>query len=186
MNKAEEKQWLDDFIGNVQNTLLDLEKITFLARLARKTMFLPGDMAEVGCYKAGICKMFATICPHKIIHAYDTFTGLPEDTHGHRKGDFTISSFVVEQHLENTNCKLHQGIFPKNAIDTEYSLVHLDVDTYKYTKLALEFLIPRTAVIVVDDYNWVGCPGVKQAIDELQLKIWVPTPHQAVVFGRQL
>ena len=58
-----------------------------------------------------------------------------------------------------------------DALDTEqaFGLVHIDVDVYPPTKFCLERFAPRDVpggTIVVDDYGFKTCPGVKQAVDE--------------------
>lgn len=50
--------------------------------------------------------------------------------------------------------------------------MHLDVDIYESTRCALEFLdhrLVKGGVVVVDDYGFVTCPGVKRAVDEFVL-----------------
>jgi len=53
--------------------------------------------------------------------------------------------------------------------DKRFAFVHLDVDIYEPTLFALEFFQSRLWVggcIIVDDYGFFTCPGVKKAVDE--------------------
>jgi hypothetical protein len=52
---------------------------------------------------------------------------------------------------------------------TRVTLAHVDVDIYAPTRFTLGLLAGRMApggAIVVDDYDFKTCPGVKQAVDE--------------------
>jgi hypothetical protein len=54
-------------------------------------------------------------------------------------------------------------------IDEEsFSFVHLDVDVYPTTDFCLRHFAPRLAddaLMVIDDYGFITCPGVKRAVD---------------------
>ncbi|MEM4331709.1 MAG: TylF/MycF/NovP-related O-methyltransferase [Candidatus Micrarchaeia archaeon] len=48
-------------------------------------------------------------------------------------------------------------------------LVHLDVDVYEPTRFSLNFFKDKLqpgGIIIVDDYGFTTCPGVKKAVDE--------------------
>ena len=68
---------------------------------------------------------------------------------------------------------MYPGVFPNSAgyygQIARYGLVHLDADQYWTTRQSLEFFYPRlesSGVIILDDYGWSNCPGVKRALDE--------------------
>jgi hypothetical protein len=48
-----------------------------------------------------------------------------------------------------------------------FGMVHIDVDVHPITEFCLEFFAPRVvigATIVVDDYGFKTCKGVKKAV----------------------
>ena len=50
-----------------------------------------------------------------------------------------------------------------------FGMVHIDVDVYPITQFCLEFFASRLVVggtIVLDDYGFTTCKGVKKAVDE--------------------
>lgn len=57
--------------------------------------------------------------------------------------------------------------------DMTFNFVHVDTDLEMPTTFSLEFFGERMAqggVIVVDDYGFVTCPGVRKAVDSYYLK----------------
>jgi len=49
------------------------------------------------------------------------------------------------------------------------AFIYADVDIYQSTRSCLDFFYPRMVhggVMIFDDYEWKGCPGVKKAISE--------------------
>lgn len=156
-------------------TLLTEDRLGNIARLARSTEHLEGDMAEVGTFRGGSAAVICGSCPGKTLHVFDTFQGIPEDDQeqgGHRKGDFKGDIEQVRKYLELYRIEYHIGTFPDTAPsdDRKYSFVHLDGDTYQTTRAGLAYFLPRMTeggVIVLDDYGWKYCPGVKKAVDEL-------------------
>ena len=63
-------------------------------------------------------------------------------------------------------------MFPETVDETvseEFSLVHSDVDLYQCNVDVLEYFYPKMVkggIIVFDDYEWEGCPGIRKSIDE--------------------
>lgn len=68
--------------------------------------------------------------------------------------------------------RFHVGPVERTTCDADgirFALVHLDSDLYSPTRHAIEFFWPRLlpgAVMVLDDYGFTTCPGVKRAADE--------------------
>lgn len=65
--------------------------------------------------------------------------------------------------------EFHPGVFQDTATGESFSLVNLDVDTYRSTGTCLEYFYPRMVrggCIISHDYRAESCPGVKLAIDE--------------------
>ncbi|HDL64802.1 MAG TPA: hypothetical protein ENH12_05370 [Proteobacteria bacterium] len=158
-------------------TLVSIDRCFNLFQLARYAAHREGDIAEVGVYRGGTGRLLARTCPKKTIHLFDTFSGMPE-TDGeidlHKKDDFSDSSLEsVRAFLEDCpDISFHPGIFPASAAalrDRSFCFAHIDVDIYQSARASLEFFYPAMVpggVMVFDDYEWEGCPGIKQALDE--------------------
>lgn len=146
------------------------------------------DLVEVGVYKGGTSYFIAAAVEQlglkgATVHCFDTFEGHPaEDIRAdvdtcHRAGSFASVEFeAVRRYLEVfPNVRLYQGRFQdtcRNLEATQVHFAHVDVDIYEPTRCALEFLdrrLVRGGVVVVDDYGFVTCPGVRQAVDEFVL-----------------
>ncbi len=148
----------------------------FLRQQTLQVASLRGEAAEVGVYKGGTAKILAQSMPGRIVHLFDTFEGMPETTEFdmHLRGDFADTSLEsVNEYLQGYNVHFWPGLFPDSARllpdDTEFVLVHVDVDLYTSTKAACEFFWPRLVeggIMVFDDYNGPRCPGANKAVDE--------------------
>lgn len=132
-----------------------------------------GDVVELGVYKGGSAMLLAEIFPHKRIYLYDTFSGMPFTVFEeiHKEGDFSDTSLLsVKESLKDyTNLVFVPGFFPDTAkdYDGKVAVAFCDGDYYQSTKDFIDFYWPKLSkggIMVFDDYNWVNCPGVKQAI----------------------
>jgi O-methyltransferase len=111
-----------------------------------------------------------------------------QDGEPHGVGDFRDTTLDAVRAVvsELANVELVQGVFPASAAglkDLRFAFVHLDLDWYRSTRDALEWLLPRMSAggaIVLDDYGWKHCPGVKQAIEEFELEVRQTVPFQVV------
>ena len=122
-------------------------------------------------------------------HVYDSFLGLSkpstEDLAGEGAGnqimkEVAIGSDSKYPFLEKTQKTLHEfpGIhFNKGWIPDvfegqatrQYRFVHIDLDMYEPTYLALNFFylqLVKGGCIVIDDYGFVNWPGAKTATDQ--------------------
>lgn len=171
-------------------TLLSADRLAVLRDLLLDTAGLPGDLAELGVYRGGVAKLMGTFSPGSRVHLFDTFCGTPEDDlepAGHRKGDFADTSLMgVLDFLDNKNARAYQARFPELLPpgDTRYRLVHMDGDLYQSVRAAIHYFVPRLVpggVVVFDDLDWPGCPGVRRALDELLPgQVTVSARHQGV------
>jgi O-methyltransferase len=173
-------------------SIIGLPKQAALSRAARSVTGVLGAVAECGVYKGGNLRLLADILRDREVFGFDTFAGLPAEMwregEPHSTGDFADVSFeAVSLALSDVpNVHLVRGIFPASAAtlaDRRFAFVHLDLDFYESTRLALEWLLPRMnagGVIVFDDYGWKHCPGVKRLIEELALPIEETVQFQAI------
>lgn len=175
-------------------TLITGDRLGELNRLCGLTP--KGPIAELGVYKGGSLKYLAERHPDRNITGFDTFEGLPEkdwnESEVHVPGDFNDNSLeAVQEYLkDHKNITLIKGYFPESAdsiADQKFSFVHIDFDFYQGMKSGIEFFYPRLVeggIIVLDDYGWPNCPGVKQALDESGLK-YQPTNAQYQAYIRK-
>lgn len=170
------------------HTLISDDRLSVIARLVRQTRHLPGIMAELGTYKGGSAAVIAGACPEKRLVLFDTWAGIPSDDvmeGGHKAGDFPADLEDVKQYLSLCHIEYRQGMFPATWQEDgeRYSFVHLDGDTYQSTAEGLRKFLPKMVeggVIVLDDYDWHACPGVRRACEEYRLEVQVWAAQQAV------
>jgi len=147
-----------------------------LIKLLLDTEDLPGDLAEFGVFEGGTALRMAEVCPHKLLHLFDTWDiGTPWDDEPPgivKKGSYAASLAQVKDRLRPYNVYYHAGVFPdttKGLETVRYSLVHLDPDVYLSVKYGIHYFWPRMVkggVMVFDDWDWPECPGVNKAILE--------------------
>ncbi len=145
-------------------------------QLCKYALNIDGDMVEIGVYKGGSARLIAETIKPRMIHLFDTFTGMPKpdpskgDTF--REGQYGDTSVeLVEKNLAGwSNIRIWKGLFPETVCELEdkrFSLVHIDCDIYSSTRACCEFFytkIPTGAVMLFDDYG--HCRGARLAVDE--------------------
>ena len=170
-----------------------------------------GPVAEVGVYRGGSAKFIAEAIREAerepVFYACDTFAGHastdPIDANHHVVEKFLDTSAAEVRHYlaSYPRLELLEGDIAETSArlaDERFGFVHIDVDVYGATSFCLRFFAPRLlpgAVIVVDDYGFVTCPGAKQAVDEFlaehdgfrlfhlitgQALLYQPSTHQPV------
>jgi len=125
---------------------------------------LRGMVLEFGVATGRTLNQFAYWLPHRIVHGFDGFEGLPEDwTSRMRKGFFARSKLPRVR----ANCELHVGWFDQTLPSfvqeqgaRPVQLLHVDCDLYSSTVTILNNLknniVPGT-VIIFDEYmNYPG------------------------------
>ena len=134
-----------------------------------------GDLAEVGVYKGGSAKIICEAKGKRMLHLFDTFTGLPGvqkiDSERLYKGRFSADLIEVKNFLNRyKNVKFYKGIFPETAAEitkTKFSFVNIDVDTFQSRKDCLTFFYKRInkgGILISHDYSNVS--GVRKAFNE--------------------
>ncbi len=151
-----------------------------------KTVDLPGDVAEFGCYAGDTSVILAEAIkstPDKWLYLYDSFEGLPEKTAEDqsatgwrfRAGELKVSSATVAHKFKKLS--LPEPVIIKKWFDqlndadlpTQISFALLDGDFYASIKTSFEKIAPRLvegAIIVVHDYRNPELPGVAKAVNE--------------------
>jgi O-methyltransferase len=173
-------------------SMLSEDRALSLAEIAKKSPV--GEFWDVGCNGGGSAAIMKEAVPTSFIRLFDSFEGLPACTeedgdYGREKmvGEFTIPYQDFLRRLGT----VHSGWVPetfKGLEDSKISLAHVDLDYYKGTKAALEFILPRIVLggyVVVDDYdsNWAG---VKPATDEVMTAefVKIDAPPEQAIFKR--
>jgi len=158
---------------------------------------------EIGSYLGGsarfISEAFQAHGRTPRLYVCDTFAGHAEtdqaiDTSHHDSGKFEgVSAEATAEYLSSYPAlEIVVGDIVETSArlpDEPFGLVHLDVDVYPTTAFCLRFFAPRladNALMVIDDYGYVTCPGVKQAADEFvaefpEFRLWHLLTGQALL-----
>lgn len=146
---------------------------------------LLGDVADMGACRGGTSLILRRLAPDKHLHVFDTWEGTPYDDPlcHHKRGEWAASLEGCQKLVGNSELiHYHQGVFPQwdgddchddyyqPAGENQFCFVYVDMDTEQATRDAIEFFWPRLVTggkMVVDDYGWEPCAGVKKAVDEL-------------------
>ena len=123
-----------------------------------------GMVAEFGVATGRTINHIARLLPHRVIHGFDSFEGLPEDWTSRMPQGFFQRDAVP---AVRNNVELHVGWFDKTlpGFKDLYSnmplqLLHVDCDLYSSTVTILntlkENIVPGT-VIIFDEY--INYPG---------------------------
>ena len=164
-------------------TLLHYNRLLILWQAVKNTFPLRQAVAEVGSYRGGSARFlalaFAHFGAHPPIHIFDTFSGHPNQVHADKDGPHAVGLFSdtsladVSAYLAGSpNIVIHDGRFEERCetvADQRFALVHIDVDIFASTVSCLEFFWPRllpNGVIVIDDYGFTTCRGLKEAVDQ--------------------
>jgi len=171
-----------------------LAKILAQYDLYRSIIHLPGDIAECGVYKGNSLIRLATFrsileASHsRRLVAFDAFGAFPRDgtdaddlrfiDRFEGAGGPGLDQSAVEALLAAKGLADNLTLVPGLLQDTlpaylhrhpeqRFALIHLDMDIYEPTRLALELLWTRIVpggLVLIDDYNTVA--GATRAIDE--------------------
>lgn len=154
-----------------------MEELFTLYYTTLLTQGLEGDLAIVGTYRGGDALLVArTKSPKTPLHLFDRFEqGMPSSSAacdaevppGTHRSSLSDLQYLLK---DFENICIYPGLFPTTGEPVKekiFKWVHLDVDLYESTKLALSFFadrMSRRGVILCHDY-W-NLPGVKAACDE--------------------
>lgn len=156
-------------------SLITPDRLQTICNAVRETAHLSGSMAELGAHRGGSAKVICAGCPEKILHLFDTFTGLPYtevpelDPDGHcPEGRFACDEREVREYLHGCNVAFHVGLFPQTAkgLYEWFSFVHVDCDLKQSAEDAIDWFWPRMVndgIMLFDDYN-CKFTGVTEAV----------------------
>lgn len=148
------------------------ENLTDLTELVSRAP--DGNLIEVGVYKGGSAWAIQQAGRGRILHLFDTFTGIPYADPG---------DIVQIAHFSDTSAEAVQQAFPKAVIyaglfpDTfpdslhNIAFMHVDCDQHRGCAAAIKLWQERGvsgAIIAFDDYSF---PGIRKAIDDAKLTV---------------
>ena len=148
----------------VPNFDVDYDLHDWVVRTQLDSTLGSGMIAEFGVATGRTANHIARLLPHKIVHGFDSFEGLPEDwTSRMPKGFFRRTAVPTVRE----NVELHVGwfditlpSFKAKYGDTPLQLLHIDSDLYSSAVTILNTLkdniVPGT-VIIFDEY--INYPG---------------------------
>lgn len=174
-------------------TLLHYDRLYTLFQAVTNALEVGGDIVELGVYRGGSLKFIAEISGRREgfnLIGFDTFKGhvgvAGQDGRVHVDGMFKGGGIKeVEAYLADPGIRLIEGdvsaTFPEYAKKSpRIALAHLDMDIYQPTAdalpLAFELLAPG-GIILLDDYGFTSCPGVKQAADDFLKQVSATSFH---------
>ena len=145
-----------------------------------------GNVAEAGVYRGEFAKHISQYFPDRKLYLVDPFNGFREEDVEVEKEGFSTNAYVkvgsfsdtsadmVKNKMPNKeNVVMKVGYVPEIIKDLEdtFCFVNLDMDLYQPTYEALKIFWPQMVqggIILVHDYFWPDCPGIKQAIDDYE------------------
>jgi predicted O-methyltransferase YrrM len=159
---------------------------------------------EIGSYLGGsarfISQALAAASRSPRFYVCDTFAGHADtdaeiDVSHHESGKFenTTAESVAEYLAAYPAIELVVGDIVETSgqiAEESFGLLHLDVDVYPTTRYSLRHFAPRLAagaMMVIDDYGFTTCPGVKRAADEFvaefpEFRLWHLLTGQALLW----
>jgi hypothetical protein len=113
---------------------------------------MEGDWAEFGVYKGKSARWLARMMPGTAtLHAFDTFTGLPEPYEINHQWTMRRGKFACPTpDFKDLNVKLHVGLFSDTIpamVDTarQLAFIHIDCDLYSSATDVFTLAGPRIA-----------------------------------------
>jgi len=165
--------------------------LDYLKTMLIECLELEGDVVECGVYKGGsaihiLDTLKENNKTYKYIWLYDTYEGLPKPTKWDKKHHTNHKTSWREDWYKGTleevktnistagygfdNIKFIPGLIEDTILKNQpdkISFLHLDMDFYSPTKVALEHLYPKLSdngILVIDDYgSW---KGVRKAVND--------------------
>lgn len=174
-------------------SLLGPDRLAVLTDVVASVAHLPGDLAELGVYRGGSARAIHEVAPHRRLHLFDTFTGLPDPDPAHdahrnlTPGRFACDLARVAERFLGAAVTIHAGRFPDSVaglVLPPLAFVHVDGDLYQTTRDALTVFWPILVpggVMVFDDYGLDDTPGVALALDAWGDPVDVLRTRQAIV-----
>ena len=134
-----------------------------------KTSKIEGDYFEFGVYTGNSFISAYHLAQSRNLkrmrfNAFDSFSGIPEDSFPYKKGDYECKLLDFVKNLDNSNVnkrkvRIIKSIFSNlkhlNIKFNKAAIIHIDSDIYSSARDALNFMIPyiQTGTILIFD-DW--------------------------------
>ena len=163
-------------------TLLDTKRLYTLWYLAKDLKTVNANIIDIGCMEGGAGFAMSKINSKGQTLMFDTFEGFFEEEKFHKKNKHFIYKEIniVKNNIKKfnlKNTKVFKCQFPKNLNASvkkkKFKLCHIDVNTYKSTKNAFNFIKSRMikgGAIVFDDFGIYGADQIKIFINSISKK----------------
>lgn len=207
--KAEKRRMFDSLWKGYRNPVTHLRDpirlVQFMALLDIANAAPDGDYLEIWTLRGESAKViYKLMDPSRTLYCIDTFEGFVESDLQVEKTVNPASTWQVGNFLETSpeyvsryvgdgvppsNFKAIKGWFPQAYAGLEdrlWRFVHLDMDLYEPTRIAVEMLWPRLVpggVMVFHDYDNLSFPGVKIAVDNFFGKLGLRTLPMGDLWG---
>lgn len=172
-------------------------RLYILRQLALQQSNKNKKFIECGVYAGQSMYFVADLCNNEFI-GIDSFEGVSDpgefDTDYFKTTKLELDISYAQHRLQDKkNIKLVKGWIPNifTVLEKdEYSYIHIDLDLYKPTKSAIEYLWPQLViggVLICDDYGSEKTIGAKKAMNDYFGKnnlLELPT-GQAVIFKNE-
>ena len=172
-----------------KNDQVSEEETERIIKLARKSLDVPGDFVELGCYKGDTSLLLAEVLKNssKKLWIYDSFEGLPEKKAEDESvlgalfkgGELYVTKREVKERFLRAGLPvpiIKKGWFSdltSEDLPEEIAFAFLDGDFYESIKDSLRLVASKMAkdgIIILHDYTNPALPGVKKAVDEFLTK----------------
>lgn len=140
-------------------------------KFASDSVTVEGEYLELGVCTGKTINFLAALNPHKSVHGFDSFEGLPvpwvRDDRTIEAGAFAFKKSGFTPPVLH-NVKLYKGLFSKTLPrfkkqylgDKPIALLHVDCDIYESTKEAFDALggnlVPGSVLVFDELYNYPG------------------------------
>jgi len=160
------------------------EEYSFIKNISK--LYPNGDIIVAGTYNGGDVRSFYKGDEKRNIVVIDSFEGLAEPTKPDMAEDYMEQGECniggLEKYLktfEGTDFSPPTEIYKmwidanslKSIKERKVSILFLDLDHYQPTKDCLEYFfswIKEDGIVVVHDYDFVRCPGIKTCCDDFK------------------
>lgn len=167
----------------IDPSIINLDQIKHLLIHLNKSISLPGDVVELGCFVGESSKYFRKFLDNanskKELFVYDSFEGLPEKgdwekATGWIPGSLKTSQQTLIQNFVQNNLKLpaiHKNWFkdiPASALPDKICFAFLDGDFYTSIYDSLDKIFDRVTddgYICFHDFDRPDLPGVRAAAE---------------------
>lgn len=170
--------------GQLLSDQVDEREIAIILRELAKTVDVPGDIVEFGCYVGTTSVFLGRHKPvSKALYLYDSFEGLPPKSHQDesplgtqfKQGELAATKRQLLVNLQKAGIRdaivkkaWFSDVTPRD-VPEQISFAYLDGDYYASIRDPLRLIWPKLspgAIVVVDDYANEALPGAAKAVDE--------------------